>query len=313
MEGVLNPNNCRVQADVKIIVFLKQVADIKIPLGYDDATGTVKEDWNVPVLNPEDRAAMEAALGLRARFPGTRVTLVHLGPPGSEGLIREGLSLGCDEGLRIWDEDLDGLHVQSKALILSRVARILSFDLLLLGARSRDTGNSQLGLLLASSMEVPCVSRATNLSIEGDRTVVATRRLTEGYQERVEAAMPLVLTMEASEEPRPYAGFAALLAACEREIPCWRLSDIGVPPHLVREIESRLSFGRLGFAASRLRHVPAPDSSLPAFERREKLREGSMKKRAGRVVKGEPDHVAEELFQTLLKNGWLDHLGKSDK
>jgi electron transfer flavoprotein alpha/beta subunit len=295
---------------MNILVFLKQVDDVRIPLGYDEPTGTVKREWNVPMLNPDDRAAMETALGLKARFPGTRVTLVHLGPRGSEPLIREGLALGCDAGLRVWDDGLDELHVQAKALILARVARILTFDLIFVGARSRDTGNSQLGVLLASSMELPCISRTTALTVEGEGTIVATRRLAEGYRERIESATPLVLTVEASEEPRPYAGFSALLAAWEQEIPCLSLSEIGISSNLVRETESRLSFGRLNFPASRLKFIAAPDSSLPAFERREKLREGSMKKRAGLVVKGETDYVAEELFRTLLAQGWLDHLRK---
>ena len=69
--------------------------------------------------------------------------------------------------------------------------------------------------------------------------------------------------------------------------------------------------GRPRFPVSRLKSIPAPDSSLPAFERREKLREGSMKKRAGLIVKGDADEVAEELFQTLLREGWLDHLRKA--
>lgn len=297
---------------MKVLVLLKQVDDVKVPVEYDEGTGTVKRDWNVPMLNPEDRAAMEAALGLKARFPQTHVTLVHLGPPEAEQMIREGLSFGCDEGLRIWDEDLDDLHVQAKSLVLSRVARILTFDLLFVGARSRDTGNSQLGVLLASSMGLPCISRTIALTVEGEGRIVATRRLAEGYQERVESATPLVLTVEASDEPRPYAGFSALLSAWEKEIPCLGLAEIGIPLHLVRETESHLSFGRLGFPVSKPRYIAAPDSSLPAFERREKLREGSMKKRAGLVVKGGLDHVAEELFETLLREGWLDHLRKRE-
>ena len=281
---------------MNILVFLKQVDDAKIPLGYDESTGTVKKDWNVPMLNPEDRAAMEAALELKARLPETRITLVHLGPPAGERLMRDGLALGCDEALRVWDEDLEDLHVRAKALIFARVAQILSFDLLFVGARSRDTASSQLGILLASSLGLPCVTRVIALRIDAGGSMVATRRLAEGYQERIESITPLVATMEASEEHGHYATFPALLNAFEREIPCLSLSEIGIPPHLVRETESRLSFGRLNFPASRTVPIAAPDSSLPAFERREKLREGSMKKRAAVIVRGEAEDVAEESF-----------------
>jgi len=225
-------------------------------------------------------------------------------------LLRDGLALGCDEALRVWDEDLADLHVQAKALILARVARILTFGLVFVGAKSRDTASSQLGLLLASSLGLPCVTRVIALRIDAAGSVKATRRLAEGYQERIESITPLVATMEASEERGRYATFPALLNASEREIPCLSLSEIGIPLHLVRETESRLSFGRLNFPASRTIPIAAPDSSLPAFERREKLREGSMRKRAAVIVTGEAGDVAEKLFQTLLGEGWLDHLRK---
>jgi electron transfer flavoprotein alpha/beta subunit len=176
---------------MNILVCLKQVEDVKISVECDESTGTVRKDWNVPMLNPEDRAALEAALGLKARFPETRITLIHLGPPSGEQIVREGLALGCDEGVRVWDDDFEDLHVQAKALILARVARILTFDLLLLGARIHDTGSSQLGVLLASSMEMPCISRVIDLRVEGTKQIVATRRLAEGYQELVESAVPL--------------------------------------------------------------------------------------------------------------------------
>ena len=296
---------------MNILVFLKSVNDVRIPVEYDSSTGTVKKDWNVPVLDPGDRAAIDAALELKAALPETRITLVHLGPAEGEQMLRDGLALGCDEGLRVRDDGLEGLHTPAKAIILARVARILTFDLLFVGAKSQDTGSSQLGILLASSLGLPCVTRVIGLRSESGGVIVSTKRRAGGYQELIESHMPLVVTMEISEGPRRYASLPPFLAAVsERKMDCVSLSEIGIPLYLLDETESRLSFGRLRFPVSRFKSVPAPDSSLPAFERREKLREGSMKKRAGVIVKGKADDVAEELFQTLLKNGWLDHMRK---
>jgi hypothetical protein len=49
---------------------------------------------------------------------------------------------------------------------------------------------------------------------------------------------------------------------------------------------------------------------LPAFERIKKLLEGNMQRRGGKVIQTDEDSVVEELFQTLLDEGWLDHLRK---
>ncbi len=295
---------------MNILVFIKQVEDIRVPVACDASTGRVKEEWNVPVLNPEDGAAIEAALELKARLPETHITLVHLGPRSAEKVIRDGLALGCDEGVRVWEDDLEALHAPAKALILARVARTLPFDLILAGERSQDTASAQLGLLLAASLRLPCITHATSLRRAGDGTVAAFRRLSGGYQQQVESPTPLVVTVSASglEGPDRYASLPAVLSEATREIPCLDLSDIGIPSQWVRQRECLLSFGPLHFPAARPRFIAAPDSSLPAFERREKLREGSIRRRAGRVAKGVEEAVVEELFQALLQGGWLDHL-----
>jgi hypothetical protein len=38
-----------------------------------------------------------------------------------------------------------------------------------------------------------------------------------------------------------------------------------------------------------------------------KLVEGAVRTREGKVVAGPEDQVVEELFTTLLKDGWLEH------
>ena len=295
---------------MNILVFIKQVEDIKVPVACDAATGTVRAEWNVPVLNPDDGAAIEAALELKAGLPESRITLINLGPPKSEGMIRDALALGCDEGLRVWDNDLEDLHAPAKAVILARVARTLPFDLILAGAGSQDTASAQLGLLLASSLGVPCITHATELRRAGVGAVAVDRRLARGFRQEVRAATPLVVTMVASsnEGTGRYASLPALLEETTREIPCVDLADIGIPAQWVRQTESLLSFGPLGFPKARRKFIAAPDSSLPAYERREKLREGSIKRREGRIVKGGEDAVVEELFQALLQGGWLSHL-----
>ena len=297
---------------MNILVFIKQVEDIKVPVACDAATGTVRAEWNVPVLNPDDGAAIEAALELKAGLPESCITLINLGPPESERMIRDCLALGGDEGLRLWDDDLDDVHAPAKAIILARVARTLPFDLILAGAGSQDTASAQLGLLLASSLGVPCITHAAAVRRAGVGAVVADRRLARGYRQEVRAATPLVVTMVASgdEGPGRYASLPAVFEETDREIPCLDLASIGIPAQWVRQTESLLSFGPLRFPKARRKFIAAPDSSLPAYERREKLREGSIRRREGRIVKGGEDAVAEELFQALLQGGWLSHLRK---
>jgi electron transfer flavoprotein beta subunit len=293
---------------LKIIVFIKSVLDTKIPLECIEDSGRLINDWNVPMLNPDDGMAVAQALKIKRDIPETRITIVHLGPPSGDRFIREALALGCDEGLRIWNEGLEDLHTGGKLPIFARVAKILKFDILFTGTKSLDTGSSQLGILLASSLQVPCITRVVGIDGIRTGTIRATRKLERGYQERVESARPLVISVEADDETAAYAPFSAIAQAAEKNIPCFDLSCIGIPLQAIQQEESRFKFGPLRLAEPRLQFIQPPDSSLPAFERRRRLGEGTMEKRLGRIVRGNEDAVVEELFQTLLRKGWLEHL-----
>ena len=293
---------------MKIIVLIKGVLDTKIPLECIEESGRLKEDWNVPILNPDDAMAIAQSLKIKKDIPKAHITIVHWGPPSGEKLIRNALALGCDEGLRIWDEDLEELHAAGKALVFARAAAILGFDLLFTGTKSLDTGSARVGILLASALQVPYITRVSGIDAIRVDTVTATRKLERGFQEQVESSRPLVVAIEADEELPAYASFADVAHAAEKTIPCWGLPEIGIPREAIRQAESRLKFGALRQPEPKLQFIQPPDSSLPAFDRRRQLNEASIQNRQGKIARGNEDMVVEELFQTLLREGCLAHL-----
>lgn len=296
---------------MKILVFIKAVADTNVPLEYSYNTGKLLNDWNVTQLNPPDRKAIDTALKIKKAFPNTHITLIHMGPPAAERWIRDGLSLGADTGLRIWEEDLEECSVNAKAFICARTAQILGFDLILAGNKSDDTMNGQLGTLLASYLDLPVINAVTDISIKQKKKIIAVKNLSKGYRERVECSFPLVITTDVTDSFENYASFAALIDANEKEIPCWDLAQIGIPRQSIHEKNALMQVESLGPPKPRLKTIPAPDSALPAFERIKQLIEGTIKPRVGKIVKSDEESIVEELFQMLLKEGWLDHLKKA--
>lgn len=288
---------------LKILVFLKEVRDIKIPLEYEESTRKIRREGYVPELNLPDLVALDAALELKAGNPGTHITLIHLGPSSGERWIREGMSLGCDAGLRIWDEMLEDLKAAGKALIFARVSQMLSFDLILTGNKSQDTGSGEVGILLANYLKLPCISSVLSMKIGDDKKGFDfMKSLAKGYQEKIQCALPLVATMEGQGGHfSRYASFPAVMEAMDKSIPCWSLPQIGIPWATIKEKTSRLNFSPIRVANPRVRPIAAPDSSLPAFDRVVKLLEGSVQKREGKVVAVDEGLAAEEIFQILLK------------
>ena len=169
-----------------------------------------------------------------------------------------------------------------------------------------------MGVLLASLLQVPCVTRVTGIDAIRKDGIEVTGNLDQGFRQRIESVKPLVLAIEAEEEVTMQAPFSAAAQAAEREIPCYDLSRIGIPRQGLRQADSHQVYGPLHFPAPRLQFVQPPDSSLPAFERRLQLGKSLAEKREGNVIECDEDTAANELFQVLLREGWLDHLRKKD-
>jgi electron transfer flavoprotein beta subunit len=328
---------------MKVLVLLGSGPDVAIAPQLDLRSGRVRADWLVHDLDPASRAALDLALELKDRLQGkpggsakgsaendvprVHLTALHLGPASAEVWLRRALAGGCDRAVRVWYGEeaatlpfgvaggSAGVGAAGKAIILAAAATACGFDLILAGTQGVVESSGQLGLRLAAELRVPCVTRAVSLkpAEEQDRLSLEIRRsLERGYAERVQARLPLVITVapEAGSAGRSRAALtaSALLRAQEAEIPVWTLADLGVPQEWVRHAEALLAWGPPRPRRPRLVPLPAPEQSLPAFERVLRLIEGSVRHREGRVIKPAPDEVAEQVFRTLRDEGWLDHL-----
>jgi electron transfer flavoprotein beta subunit len=289
---------------LKILVYIKEVRDIKIPLEYDAATLQIREDGAIYELNPADVQAMETALKIKDEIPGTHITLIHMGPVSGERWIREGYALGCDAGLRICDQGLGELKACGKAMIFAQVAKLLGYDLILTGNRSQDTMSGQVGILLAGYLGLPVITNGLSLEVDpGRKAFLLERSLSKGYRERVQCNTPLLVTMETTENAGRYASLPALIDASNKEIPRWSLQQMGIPEKTIKNISAQLKFSPLYNLKPQVKPVAAPDPSLPAFERVIALLEGTIKRRAGNVAKNDNNVMVEELLEILIQHG----------
>jgi electron transfer flavoprotein alpha/beta subunit len=92
---------------VKIAVFIKQVpdtTDVKI----DPKTNTLVREGVASITNPFDEYAVEEAVRLKERFPGTVTYVVTMGPPQAETMLRECLARGIDKAVLVSDRAFAG-------------------------------------------------------------------------------------------------------------------------------------------------------------------------------------------------------------
>ncbi len=295
---------------MRILVFIKAVRDVKIPLEYDHRTSDLRQTGSVLDLNPPDVAALLQAFVIKNEVPETHITAIHLGPEQAERWIRDALSLGCDAGLRIWDKRAEDLKAPAKALIFSRAAELLGFDLIFTGDSSVDTASGQTGILISEHFNIPCVGSVISASVKPDKnTLLLKRMLAKGYEEMVECRAPMVITTQTfGNEPKEIS-FDSLFEASTRKIPCWDFSEMGLPHTAIKDLNSRLQYSHVTEINPRLIPLAAPDSDLPAFDRVSQLLNATTSKRDGKVMRVDDATAADEIFRLLLENGMLDKKG----
>lgn len=186
---------------LNIIVLAKQVPDTR-NVGKDamKADGTINRSALPAIFNPEDLNALEQALKLKEMYPGSKVTLLTMGPARAAEIVREGLYRGADEGIVLSDRAFAGADTLATSYALSAAIRkIGKFDIILGGRQAIDGDTAQVGPQVAEKLGLPQVTYAEEI-ISADNGEVVVRRRIESGVETVKAPLPLVVTVNGSAD-----------------------------------------------------------------------------------------------------------------
>ena len=190
---------------LNIIVLAKQVPDTR-NVGKDamKEDGTINRAVLPAIFNPEDLNALEQALRLKEMYPGTKVTLLTMGPARAAEIVREGLYRGADDGVVLSDRAFAGSDTLATSYALSAAVRkIGDYDLIIGGRQAIDGDTAQVGPQVAEKLGLPQVTYAEEI-IKAENGEVLIRRRIESGVETVKAPMPLVVTVNGSAaECRP--------------------------------------------------------------------------------------------------------------
>jgi electron transfer flavoprotein beta subunit len=260
---------------VNILVLMKQVlqtADLKV----DRSTKTIVTQGVPRVISETDKNALEEAVRIKEKHGG-KITAITLGPPEAKEALREALAMGADEACLLTDPLFEGSDAHATANVLAAaVTRILEYDLVLCGAYSEDLFAFQVGPRLAEMCNLPQLTYAAKLTLEGDRVIV--ERELENERQVVEAKLPcLVSVVREINEPR-LPTLMAIMAASKKPTNVWAATDLALGPE------------ELGFDGSLIDIVR---SSVTVGERRRI------------VLQGEAREIAPKIAKALVQEGVL--------
>lgn len=186
----------------KIVVLAKQVPDTR-QVGKDamNADGTVNRAALPAIFNPEDLNALEMALRLKDNHPGTKVTILTMGPGRATEIIREGLYRGADSGVLLTDRLFAGADTLATSYALAMaIKKMGKVDLILGGRQAIDGDTAQVGPQVAEKLGLPQVTYVEEILAISDNSIRLKRHI-DGGIEVVEAPIPVVLTVNGSAAP----------------------------------------------------------------------------------------------------------------
>ena len=184
---------------LNIIVLAKQVPDTR-NVGKDamKEDGTVNRAALPAIFNPEDLNALEQALRLKEMYPGSKVTLLTMGPARAAEIIREGLYRGADGGVVLSDRAFAGSDTLATSYAISAAIRKLGNpDIIIGGRQAIDGDTAQVGPQVAEKLGLPQVTYAEEI-ISAENGKIKVKRRIESGVETVVAPMPLVVTVNGS-------------------------------------------------------------------------------------------------------------------
>lgn len=210
---------------MKIFACIKQVPDtetkIKLGTGAVDFTGV---KW---VVNPYDEFAIEEAIKIKEKNPGSHVFAITIGPKQrASEVLRTALAMGCDEGIIINSTlDLDAFSVSTA--LAEAIKQEGGADLILLGKLAIDDNGSSVGPMLAEKLGLTHVSVVSKLEITGT-TVRAERDVEGGAKEIFETNLPCVITANKGLNSPRYASLPGIMKAKKKVLKELEAESLGV-------------------------------------------------------------------------------------
>ncbi len=187
---------------LKIVVLAKQVPDTR-NVGKDAMTaeGTVNRAALPAIFNPEDLNALEQALRLKDQHPGSTVTVLTMGLPKAADVLRESLYRGADAGVLLTDRALGGADTLATSYALSQAIKKIGMpDIIVGGRQAIDGDTAQVGPQVAQKLGLDQVTYVESVESVVDGKVTLARRI-DGGVEKVEAPLPLLITVTGSAAP----------------------------------------------------------------------------------------------------------------
>ncbi len=211
---------------MKALVCVKRVIDYNVKIRVkSDKTGVETENVKMS-MNPFDEIAVEEAVRMKEKGSVKEIVVLSIGNDKSQETIRSGLAMGGDSGILV-KTDQESLEPLSIGKIIKVISDKEKPDLIILGKQAIDDDCNQTGQIVATLLNYPQATFASQLKMNDDNTFDVTREV-DGGLETIRIKTPCVITTDLRlNEPR-YASLPNIMKAKQKKIEILEIDSLGI-------------------------------------------------------------------------------------
>ena len=211
---------------MKALVCVKRVIDYNVRIRVKSDKSGVETDNVKMSMNPFDEIAVEEAVRMKEKSQIQEIIILSIGTEKSQETIRSGLAMGGDRGILV-KTDKEQLEPLTVGKIIKAVSDKEKPDLIILGKQAIDDDCNQTGQIVATLLEFPQATFASELKKNDDNTLEVTREV-DGGLETVKVNIPCVVTTDLRlNEPR-YASLPNIMKAKQKKIDVLEIGSFGI-------------------------------------------------------------------------------------
>lgn len=199
---------------MKIAVVVRQVPDLVEAVEIADSGKTVNLDGATFRANEPDELALEQAVLLKEKSPGSTVSVVALEFGDVDNTLYAAAAKGVDRIIKIAYDQEQPPAPKEAAAVYSEVVQALQPDLVLVGSYAHDELESTLAPLLAGKLGLPFVGVVRGVQPAADgKTATVFKEFPGAALAKMTVKLPALLGILSADEPPRYVPVSRIRAA----------------------------------------------------------------------------------------------------
>ena len=208
---------------MNIVVCIKQVPNTN-EIKINPETGTLIRDGVPSIMNPDDKGGLEMALRLKDQY-GANVTVITMGPPQADAILREAFAMGADRAILLTDRKFAGADTLATSYALAGAIKTLDYDLIIAGRQAIDGDTAQVGPEMAEHLGLPQVTYVCDAKLLPNGNLLVHKENEDSVQV-LEVEGKCLLTVLASAFEARYMTVSGIVEAYNREVEVWGADKI---------------------------------------------------------------------------------------